>query len=82
MEFQAVFLACLQPDAAIVPLLCSFGWEEWSEDRDQIDRFCHVIRRCVFDCGRSVGVLASASSTRARLKWLRACPMTEPNRSA
>ncbi len=59
VEFQAVFLACLQPDAAIVPLLCSFGWEEWSEDRDRIDRFCRVIRRCVFDSGRSVGVLAS-----------------------
>ncbi|MFZ2444997.1 MAG: AmmeMemoRadiSam system protein B [Syntrophobacteraceae bacterium] len=59
IEFQAVFLAFMQPEARIVPILCSFGGEEWSGRRDFVDSFAAALREIVLAPGRSVGVLAS-----------------------
>lgn len=59
IEFQAVFLSFMQPEARIVPVLCSFGSEEWSECRDYVDSFAAKLGEIVFAKGRSAGILAS-----------------------
>ncbi len=59
IEFQAVFLAHMQPRARIVPILCSFGSEEWGACRDFVDSFAQKLKNLVFESGRSIGVLAS-----------------------
>ncbi len=57
VEFQAVFLSFLQPGARIVPLLCSFGPEEWEADAAYIDGMAALLRDLAQ--GRSVGFVAS-----------------------
>ena len=59
IEFQAVFLALLQPTARIVPLLCSFSEEDWQRDRTYIDEISGLLRELVAVRGGSVGFLAS-----------------------
>ncbi|MGC9194082.1 MAG: AmmeMemoRadiSam system protein B [Syntrophobacteraceae bacterium] len=59
IEFQAVFLSFLQPGARIVPLLCSFGHEEFAARRNMIDEFAALLSRIVFESNRSVGIIAS-----------------------
>jgi len=59
IEFQAVFLAFMQPGARIVPILCSFGTEEWNECGDFVDSIALKLREFVLDEDRSVGILAS-----------------------
>ncbi len=59
IEFQAVFLSFLQPGARIVPLLCSFGHEEFVARRNMIDEFAALLSRIVFESKRSVGIIAS-----------------------
>ncbi len=59
IEFQAVFLAHMQPQARIVPILCSFGSEEWGECRDFVDSVARELRKLAFESGRSMGVIAS-----------------------
>jgi len=57
VEFQAVFLAYVQPGAKIVPLLCSFSHEDLETDGGYIDHFAGLLRDLVLT--RSVGILAS-----------------------
>lgn len=59
IEFQAVFLALMQPEARIVPILCSFAGEDWNQWRGPVDLFAETLRGILFDRGRSVGILAS-----------------------
>ncbi len=59
IEFQAVFLAFMQPGARIVPILCSFAGEDWNACRSTVDLFAEKLKRIVFDPNRSVGILAS-----------------------
>ncbi|MEJ5365349.1 MAG: AmmeMemoRadiSam system protein B [Desulfosoma sp.] len=59
IEFQAVFLASVQPTARIVPVLCSFGVEDWQSHHAAIDGFCDALREVLDRSGTSVGVLAS-----------------------
>jgi len=59
VEFQAVFLAFTQPKARIVPLLCSFGQEDWDIDRAYIDQVAEAIRDTARNRNYSVGFLAS-----------------------
>ncbi len=59
VEFQAVFLAYLQPRARIVPLLCSFSWRQWDQDREYIDTICTLLRRLATEQEGAVGFLAS-----------------------
>ncbi|MHC1743827.1 MAG: AmmeMemoRadiSam system protein B [Syntrophobacteraceae bacterium] len=59
IEFQALFLACYQPRANIVPILCAFSDEDWVEDRAFIDETAELLRRLAAESGRSVGFLAS-----------------------
>ncbi len=59
VEFQAVFLAHVQPAARIVPVLCSFGIEDWDTRKSAIDAFCDGLREAAQVCGKSVGLLAS-----------------------
>jgi AmmeMemoRadiSam system protein B len=59
IEFQAVFLAHLQPGARIVPILCSFGHEEWNSCSNLVDDFARILAELVFDPNRSVGIIAS-----------------------
>ncbi|MCE5335437.1 MAG: AmmeMemoRadiSam system protein B [Desulfobacteraceae bacterium] len=59
IEFQAVFLSMVQPGAKIVPLLCSFGPEDWDSTRLAVDAFARTLSDIVFDKGRSVGIIAS-----------------------
>ncbi|MEM5785712.1 MAG: AmmeMemoRadiSam system protein B [Syntrophobacteraceae bacterium] len=59
IEFQAVFLSFMQPGTRIVPVLCSFGSEEWNQCRDYVDSFASRLAEIVFDQNRSVGILAS-----------------------
>ena len=37
IEFQVLFLQYVMPDVKIVPVLCSFGVEDWKKDRDYIN---------------------------------------------
>lgn len=59
IEFQAVFLAHVQPTARIVPVLCSFGVEDWEAHRGEIDGFCDGLREAAERSGEAVGFLAS-----------------------
>jgi len=59
IEFQAVFLAFMNRRARIVPILCSFGTEEWSSSKNFVDSFARKLRELTFDENRSVGILAS-----------------------
>lgn len=59
IEFQTVFLAHVQPTARIVPVLCSFGVEDWDHRKAEIDAFCDGLRGAAERSGKSVGFLAS-----------------------
>jgi AmmeMemoRadiSam system protein B len=59
IEFQAVFLAYVQPEARIVPVLCSFSHENWEEDREFIDGIAGLMRRIADDSPDEVGFIAS-----------------------
>jgi len=59
IEFQAVFLSCLQPRARIVPILCSFAHEEWISCKDLVDEFARSLSQLVFGQKHSVGIIAS-----------------------
>ncbi|MHC1727721.1 MAG: AmmeMemoRadiSam system protein B [Syntrophobacteraceae bacterium] len=59
IEFQAVFLSFMQPRARIVPVLCSFGHEEWDSCKDFIDKFAHTLSELTFNENHSIGILAS-----------------------
>lgn len=59
VEFQAVFLAHLQPTARIIPLLCSFSLEDAEVDRDYIDEVARIMGDLAKGGSRSVGFLAS-----------------------
>jgi hypothetical protein len=59
IEFQAVFLSYLQPGARIVPILCSFGHEDWNSCSSLVDDFARSLEDLVFDRGHSVGIIAS-----------------------
>ncbi len=59
IEFQAVFLSFLQPGARIVPILCSFGAEEWNSCGPMVDGFARMLSELVFESNHSVGIIAS-----------------------
>ena len=59
IEFQAVFLSLLQPGARIVPILCSFGPEDWDSCGKMVDDFARTLSELVFTGKRSVGIIAS-----------------------
>jgi hypothetical protein len=59
VEFQAVFLAHMQPGARIVPLLCSFSLEDAENDRAYIDEVGRILGGLAQGGGRSVGFMAS-----------------------
>jgi hypothetical protein len=59
IEFQAVFLSYLQPEARIVPILCSFGHEDWDSCSSLIDDFARGLAELIFERDRSVGIIAS-----------------------
>ncbi|MGD9506805.1 MAG: AmmeMemoRadiSam system protein B [Syntrophobacteraceae bacterium] len=59
IEFQAVFLAHVQPEARIVPLLCSFSTEEWETDREYIDGMAALLRELADERSGKVGFIAS-----------------------
>ena len=59
IEFQAVFLAHFQPEARIVPILCSFGHEDWNSCSSMVNDFAKCLADLVFDTDRSVGIIAS-----------------------
>lgn len=58
VEFQAVFLAHIHPEARIVPLLCSFSVEEWKAERAYIDEMAALLRDLRSD-GAPLGIIAS-----------------------
>jgi hypothetical protein len=59
IEFQAVFLACFQPGARIVPLLCSFSHQDWESDRAYIDGMACLIGEIVEKAKCRIGLIAS-----------------------
>ena len=59
IEFQAVFLSYLQPQARIVPILCSFGHELWDSSKNLVDDFARNLAELVFGEKHSVGLIAS-----------------------
>jgi hypothetical protein len=59
IEFQALFLSYLQPEARIVPILCSFGPEDWKSNSNLVDEFARLLSELVFDRDLSVGIIAS-----------------------
>jgi hypothetical protein len=59
VEFQAVFLAHLQPKARIIPLLCSFSLEDAEDDREYIDEVAAILGTLAESEGRPVGFMAS-----------------------
>jgi AmmeMemoRadiSam system protein B len=59
IEFQAVFLSYLQPQARIVPILCSFGHDDWISCKDLVDDFARNLAELVFAENSSVGIIAS-----------------------
>lgn len=59
VEFQAVFLAYVQPNATIVPMLCSFSPEEWEKERGYLDEMAEIIWDLSRLVGRPVGIIAS-----------------------
>lgn len=59
IEFQAVFLAFMKQRVRIVPILCSFGHEEWDSCKNLVDSFARKLREITFDENHSVGILAS-----------------------
>lgn len=59
IEFQAVFLAHVLPQAKIVPLLCSFSLEDWEANRDYIDDTAGTLRDLAESADGRVGFIAS-----------------------
>jgi len=59
IEFQAVFLALSQPEATIVPLLCSFSLEDLESDKDYIHEMAKLLCDLAGSQGRQVGFIAS-----------------------
>lgn len=59
IEFQAVFLAHVQPGCSIVPILCSFSVEEWETERRYIDGFAAVLGDLCANEKEKIGLLAS-----------------------
>lgn len=59
VEFQAVFLARLQPGARIVPLLCSFSLEDAESDRQYIDEMARLMSDLPLTTQGSIGFMAS-----------------------
>lgn len=59
IEFQAVFLAFAQPEASIVPLLCSFSLENWASDREYLDEVAAILSDLANSGQRHVGFIAS-----------------------
>ncbi len=59
IEFQAVFLSYMQPLARIVPILCSFGHEEWDSCKHLVDNFARSLADLIFGGLYSVGIIAS-----------------------
>ena len=58
IEFQVLFLQYSCPDVKIVPILCSFGTEEWKRDREYIDTFAEILREVLEDPGGRVAIVA------------------------
>ncbi len=58
IEFQVLFLQYVMPDVKIVPVLCSFGVEDWKKDRDYIDNFAQLLKDVIEEYGDSIGVIA------------------------
>ena len=59
IEFQAVFLSYLQPQARIVPILCSFAPDQWISCKNLVDEFARTLAELVFGQKHSVGIIAS-----------------------
>jgi len=59
IEFQAVFLSYMQPLARIVPILCSFGLEDWISCKRLVDDFAMILAELIFGGQYSVGIIAS-----------------------
>jgi MEMO1 family protein len=59
IEFQAVFLAFMKQHSRIVPILCSFGHEDWGSCKNFVDSFASKLRKLVLNGNHSVGILAS-----------------------
>ncbi len=58
IEFQVLFLQYSCPKAKIVPILCSFGVEDWERDREYIDNFAETIARVIDKYRGKVGIIA------------------------
>lgn len=59
IEFQAVFLAFCQPQASIVPLLCSFSLEDWELDNGYLNEVAAILADLTDSGQRHVGFIAS-----------------------
>jgi AmmeMemoRadiSam system protein B len=60
VEFQTVFLSFVQPEARIVPILCSFSLEDWKADQAYIDEVASLMSKLAQQRqDRRVGFLAS-----------------------
>lgn len=69
IEFQAVFLSYIQPGVRIVPILCSFGSEEWNSCNKLVDDFARSLAELVFDRNLSVGIMASVDMAHIGLRY-------------
>ena len=59
IEFQAVFLGFSQPEASIVPLLCSFSLEDWNSEREYIDEVAKILKDLAQSREGHVGFISS-----------------------
>ncbi|RLA94434.1 MAG: AmmeMemoRadiSam system protein B [Deltaproteobacteria bacterium] len=58
VEFQVLFLQYMMPEAKIVPILCSFGVDDWKNDKKYIDEFAEVLKDVISEHGSRVTVVA------------------------
>ena len=58
IEFQVLFIQYVMPEAKIVPILCSFGTDDWQGDREYISGFAEVLRDIVVESNGRVAIVA------------------------
>ncbi len=58
IEFQVLFLQYVLPNAKIVPILCSFGLDEWKENLKYILKFADVLADIIGSYDAKIALIA------------------------
>lgn len=58
IEFQVLFLQYVLPEVKIVPVLCSFGIDDWRRDSEYIEEFAEILKEVLANYRGKVAIIA------------------------